>query len=224
MSIIYYKYREIGEHANDILKNKRCFLSGLSRLNDPYQAYMESSSFDNPGTTLNGNANDRYNLFLESRDTSFPAIYKILSLCKSWDNKKLWSDYAKDFSGLAIGVFLPSLESKYLMDVSYVEKHSKFQEPLSEEDILKCYSEKLQKWSFEQETRVIHPIACPNDDIEYLEGIKIAEVVFGYNSLKNDIQLIMEILRYDNVKFFKLVNDAVNNSISREEIFIDNYL
>ena len=218
MTQILYKFREIDKYAIDILVNKRLYLSPWTTLNDPHEAQMYTK--------------DTKNLWIHANPTQLQRIDKkylnrgfidenlidarICALSCAWSSNLLWSHYAAGHAGIAIGVILSNqgdgikeLKVKYDDKVPKVEQH-----PLKEEDVLNALRHKSKEWEREKEVRFV----TFDHQKTYLGNIEIKEIDFGLRTTKEDIELIYNILKDDNINFYQICRKPGAYNLNKGDI------
>ncbi len=156
----YYKFRSLNNlpWIADILVENRLYCSLAENLNDPMEGLFHANLKDEGFSTL------------ELSDCTA----RICAFSSVVDDILLWSHYADDHKGIAIG-FVPEkeIEKVHYSDSLYtLGIHKDMRERTV--GARSCYLTKLEQWEYEQEFRYI----SFNQDEEFIYG-KVTNVIFG---------------------------------------------
>lgn len=142
------------------------------------------------------------------------SLYGIYSLSKRWNSILMWSHYANNHKGFAIGYNKKKLiESKlfnYSGDVIYSEEYPKFDiiNVDNSENLKKLTQYKASDWQYEQEFRLIKLLKpgkkCRGDRIIILPKDCIEEVLLGERISDNSRDEIIEHCNKSNIKVFDI--------------------
>jgi hypothetical protein len=167
----YYKFRSLNnlQWIADILVENRLYCSPVANLNDPMEGLFHANLKDQGFSTL------------ELTDSAA----RICAFSSVVDDILLWSHYADDHKGIAIG-FVPDKE---IEKVSYSDSLYTLgiQKETHEHTVgaRSCYLTKLRQWEYEQEFRYI----SFNRDEEFIYG-KVTNVIFGIRTPSSVKQFI----------------------------------
>ncbi|MCE8525816.1 DUF2971 domain-containing protein [Ruegeria pomeroyi] len=161
--------------ALDALAKKRLKISTLSDLNDPFEFIGPSSSDRNQRFIWHKSAKE---VFQERG---------LISFSKSWSNPVIWSHYAENHRGAALGF---DVSSKWLTRVRYRSKRLTMPDlsKASEQSKIHLFemgqATKYIHWKYEQEYRVFVTLDTP-DEGKYFKDFDgdmvLREVVLGPN-------------------------------------------
>jgi hypothetical protein len=207
---LLYKFRPIDEYAIDILVNKRLYLADYRKLNDAHEGMM----YVKPGGNFNYQGHPlRLAEFGDFEIDSMPA--KLCSLSKCFSHNLLWSHYGDSHRGMAIGVELPNLEQNIIVEeVVYQNAVPVSGAPVTRKDILQAFLHKSTDWTYEEEVRII----TFEPDKTYLDGITIKEVTFGKRALNEHISMVAELLKGQDIKYFKTSYEPGHYTLNKTEI------
>ena len=168
----YYKYRNFKDtkHLIDIFENKRLFASDFDKFNDPMDSFFEHYN--------------EANELLEDMKTS-KLKNKILSLCKSPTNILMWTHYADEHKGIAIGIEISSEKVhkvKYSKDLPLFDSSKKEDEIYKKRFVKKLLTTKLFPWKYEKEVRTL-------SDSNFVD-IKITKIIFGLKTSEDDKEMV----------------------------------
>lgn len=172
--------------GRDALSKGRLKVSTQCDLNDPF----EFAACD-LGSNIDRKA---HSLFIKK---VFGEKHGLVSFTKDWSNPVLWSHYADNHTGIALGI---DIISSQLKDVNYVADRTniEFVKKVHTRDI--SYLDlltrtKFDHWKYENEVRAfvkLDPEAKENGlyFIEFSDQIRLAEVIIGHKyESKTDIPL-----------------------------------
>ena len=172
--------------AREALDRKRLKISTLSDINDPFEFGALSASTKEERAALN---RSRCGLMKNKG---------IVSFSDSWKSPLLWSHYADNHAGIALGFDVaPDLLTK----ITYPKDKPKLSDFLRENGELDptvgtlAASVKANEWAYEREHRLILGISDPKDRVsglhfvEFGDKIKLKEIIFGanYQSLNDQL-------------------------------------
>jgi hypothetical protein len=175
-----YKYRsfEKFEYIQDILKNKRFYLSRFNKLNDPMEGYFYHIAYE-----TDQSYKEKVKRFISDKSE-----LRICSFSKSLRNILLWTNYANNHKGIAIEITVEEKNFPNLYKVKYGRSipELNFENDPKPFDVLE---RKIKIWRYEQEYRFI-------DKMDFIDFGVITGIFLGVN-----ISLI------DKIKLQNLVED-----------------
>jgi hypothetical protein len=173
---IYYKYRSLDRdnlsYILDIILKTRLYCAKYHELNDPMEGYYASRE----------NLSKDFKEYIRNRKGN----YRICSLAQDDINKLLWAHYADGFKGIAIGV-----KTKELVHPVNYNGIQKLNELLihPNQDITSIFSNKLEEWKGENESRLI--INKPGNFI----NVEVVEIIFGLRMVENLKELLTSLVQ-----------------------------
>jgi len=204
-----YKFRKLDKNAIDILVNRRLYLSSWEILNDPHEAKMLVSQGPGINYHMNPNALKQYGIKVES------CCARVCSLSATWSSNLLWSHYAAGQAGIAIGMELPDHPPGIeFIEIKYDDSIPTVDPPIDRKAILRALSHKSKEWKYEKEVRLVSFETKNN----YVEGIKITDVIFGLRSTKDDIELVKNVTRENPVAFWKICHKPGTYQLNRGQV------
>lgn len=253
-----YKYRELetydvtsnslvlNNNTRNLLEKGEIWFSKPSAFNDPFDCHL---SFDD-----NFNDKDAYNFFLQRgipskeikkvikkykdnpeevkklKNISSTELFRIFCLSKVKDNILMWSHYAKNHTGICIGLKIHHyqhticiqsnlgqiqnyVDSEGLLPGLYVNYTDDYPKPLNlfnrtSEDIEPFFLNKSKLWEYEQELRflLLEQNFVYKDKPIKIPQCEIGEIIFGVNTNKNLETEIIKIIENNeklNPKLYK---------------------
>jgi len=218
-----YKYRPINKNTIDMLINDYIYFSDIDKLNDPFDCRL----------LYEYSTNDVF------RDVFIKAgLPKIMSLSNAnYINELLWSHYSNNHNGLSIYYEIDIIEAYknkiFLFPINYVDEMKYMNDELFE-NIMKIKNididktnyisninssllistiDKKNSWKYEEEFRLIN---FKSNKVYKNRIYNIKKIIFGCNTLKNDIETII------NIFLLKAKNISINNNkIKGESIDIE---
>src|SRR5579859_3391268 len=140
---IFYKYRDFSnlQRVLDIFVSKRMYAAHFQTLNDPMEGiYL----YDRHAFCLA----DIERLYAEK------LAWRLLSLTKNSNNMLMWSHYANNHTGVAIGVSIDSGPDLEIERVDYVSDVNGFIiDPNCPVIVRTILTKKLALWDYEEEWR-----------------------------------------------------------------------
>ncbi|MBI3124779.1 MAG: hypothetical protein HYZ10_10290 [Ignavibacteriales bacterium] len=168
-----YKFRSLQQfdRIEDILTNKRFFLSSWKELNDPMEGYFHYVIFDSDLPYKN----------IIDQFISEKTQLRICSFSNTYKPILLWSHYADSHNGIAIEVTLNSRDYDSLYRVRYRKNipELNFMNNPTPIDVL---TSKINFWDYEREYRVIQKTS--NINIGQITGIYFGTRTSDYNKEK----------------------------------------
>jgi hypothetical protein len=161
------------------LEQKRLKVSLLDELNDPF----EFLNFQLPDRKIR-------DAWLNTRAESF-ADKGIICFSENWRNPLMWSHYAANHSGLALGFDVPI---NFAIKIEYVKDRPPFKyfditEPQRLALVEKALRTKFSYWEYEGERRILVPLGKPENIDgrnlyfhDFNEDLSLREVVIGARS------------------------------------------
>jgi len=173
------------DRALDNLSKYRLKVSTLADLNDPFE--FRSFVIPHPVTRA----------AWEKMRTQLFEGKGIICFCKSWDNPVIWSHYADNHRGIALGFDIPS---KLLLPVKYRKIRAPFPNistisvQSATTHIKNTMATKFVHWEYENETRVFVDAneACSKTGLYFKsfdEDLVLKEVIIGPNSAVSSEEL-----------------------------------
>jgi hypothetical protein len=100
-----WKFCPVNENSLSTLINKEIWFSKPKLFNDPFDCQMDIDSvFDDVEKMLAETKNESLNAFREGMKLDFSRdIYAYYCACKNWRHTLMWSHYAKNHEGIALG-------------------------------------------------------------------------------------------------------------------------
>lgn len=253
-----YKYRELesydvssnslflNNNTRNLLEKGEIWFSKPSAFNDPFDCHL---SFDD-----GFNEQDAYNFLLKKglptkeikkvlkiyknnpeeleklKSISSTELFRIFCLSKVRDNILMWSHYAKNHTGICIGLKIHHyqnticiqsnlgqiknyLDSDGLLPGLYVNYTDNYPVPLNlfnrtSEDIQPFFLNKSKLWEYEQELRflLLENNYIYKDKPIKIPQIEIGEIIFGVNSnekMEKEVLTIIENNEKLNPKLYK---------------------
>lgn len=213
---IFYRFRPINQHTIESLVNKKLFVADPKTFNDPFDSLL-----------LKCKTSNEYNQLKEFdkniRIASFAS--KILKSTKDksiLENILLWSYYAENHTGIAIG---------YRFNTEKFKSKKAFLKNINYDDIFikddwsdifhEAYLNKFTAWQHEQEWRFVYLKDDVEQDPVLLDlndwGIEIAEIVFGWKCPDYYRKMIYELFKEANINtIFYAIKDAEKNGYAIE--------
>lgn len=177
------------EYATRALKEKRLKVSSLLTLNDPF----DCRGVDFPSR------NDRkvWSKYVEHVSTK----NGIICFSKSWENPVIWSHYADNARGVALGFDLPDTG---VMEVEYgneLVKSKGWSDLDKSEKIalsMSVFRRKYEHWRYESEIRYFIDLTDPPEEsgfqfVSFGDDLKLKEVVFGPLFPRTDAKKVREL-------------------------------
>lgn len=160
------------------IKNRKLKISTLDDLNDPFE--FLPYSFDNPNSRR---------LWDKTRQKCFDGK-GIICFCRGWQNPVVWSHYAKNHTGLALGFDVPSdvtLEVKYRKSRKKVKNINTLTAKQRERLVEESMSTKYLHWRYEDEVRVFTRCSdqCPITGLFFKDfdfDLSLSEIIIGPRS------------------------------------------
>lgn len=253
-----YKYRELesydvssnslflNNNTRNLLEKGEIWFSKPSAFNDPFDGHL---SFDD-----DFNEQDAYNFLLQKglptkeikkvlkiyknnpeeleklKNISSTELFRIFCLSKVRDNILMWSHYAKNHTGICIGLKIHHyqhticiqsnlgqiqkyVDSAGLLPGLYVNYTDDYPKPLNlfnrtSEDIEPFFLNKSKLWEYEQELRflLLEQNFVYKDKPIKIPQCEIGEIIFGVNTNKNLETEIIKIIENNeklNPKLYK---------------------
>ena len=207
-----YKYRSIEELNRDLdtLVQNQIFASSFADLNDPFEGVCDENVtklFKLVSKGFNVDTTE-FNRSLEEI-MSFKSKLGIYSLSLTNNEKLLWSHYASSHKGYCLEYDLDKLRDHYALNfnvneirVVYKDKPQTltFKDIYNRDKLLcKLFATKDKSWSYEKEVRLIF------DDAKFktYHSSALTGIYFGVNADNNIVELIINLLKDMDVKFYK---------------------
>lgn len=205
-----YKYRTIDINTEKLILNSKVRLSDYNYFNDPADPLIK----------LNKRSLKNISKFIKN--------IKICSLSPTYDNFLMWSHYSNEHKGICIEYdasnfkkLNSNIEKLIFKKVGYISKvsfgHYKhiFESrdlDLTNSRFISLFYLKHKNWQYENEYRFI---ADTKEEYIYLP---IKAIYFGMNASNEDIELIINLVKDDNIKYYKMNSDKNNlfNLIPKE--------
>ncbi len=208
MSENLYKFRAIDKYAIDILMRRRLFLSDWENLNDPHEAKMLVTM---PGINFHMNPK---RLKEKGLLDDLP-VTRVCSLAATWWSNLLWTHYAEEQRGIAIGIALPGeLSDIQKIKIKYDDEIPQESLPLGRESIIRALGHKSSEWKYEEETRLV----SFGNDRRYVEGVEITDVIFGLRASQTDIELVKELVKNSSIKLSQTCHKPGTYKLNRAEL------
>jgi hypothetical protein len=162
------------------LEQKRLKVSLIDELNDPF----EFLNFQLPDKELR-------RAWLQTREKVF-SDKGIICFSENWRNPLIWSHYAYNHTGLALGFDVPA---RFAMKIEYVKDRPsfKYSELSAEERRLqmeRALHTKFSHWEYEGERRIVVPLGKPQQIDgrnmyfqDFNEDLVLRGVIIGARSL-----------------------------------------
>lgn len=188
---IFYRFRPINQYTLETLITDTFFVANPQNFNDPFDALLLRRDEDEtPKSLYKFDQNIRIACVAAQDKNNQCALENIL----------MWSYYAQDHKGIAIGYQFNQgkfkIEKAFLKNANYRKNFisNKF-ETIFEE----TYLTKSDKWQHEQEWRLVYHKDDAEQDPILLNleewGISVAEIVFGVHCPKTQRETIVKIFK-----------------------------
>ncbi|KLI43819.1 DUF2971 domain-containing protein [Brachyspira hyodysenteriae] len=205
-----YKYRPIDINTEKLILNSKVRLSDYNYFNDPADPLIK----------LNKRSLKNIYKFIKN--------IKISSLSPTYDNFLMWSHYSNEHKGICIEYDIsnfkklnPNIERLIFKKVGYIPEISfgNYKHILESRDLdltnsrfISLFYLKHKNWQYENEYRFI-----ADTKEEYIH-LPIKSIYFGMNASNEDIELIINLVKDDNIKYYKMNSDKNNlfNLIPKE--------
>ncbi|WP_375554383.1 DUF2971 domain-containing protein [Roseovarius mucosus] len=166
------------KYAIDNLKKRRLKISTRNSLNDPFEfnafSFRERKERLVWASTLDG-------LFRNKG---------VICFCGSWSNPVIWSHYAENHTGLALGFDVPN---SLLLKVTYADRRLDFSKEWgssksdNERLMRKALSTKFKHWEYENEYRLSAALDEPDPDsghyfLPFSKELILRKIVIGAKS------------------------------------------
>ncbi len=221
---IIYKFVPC-KFGKDALNDRRLKISHITGLNDPFE-YLN---------VITKTVAER-NAMREFKD-KLAATQGLISFSKSWNNPLLWTHYAEDHTGMALGFAVPN---SVVRKMNYIRRKEsinleKAKDPKTKQKYLDLfYSSKHINWKYEGEYRL--PVSYTNDSHlitkinsklwfrDFNKNLELREVVLGHNYVSQNCSSLEETLMKQGVKFttarpafndFKMVTQRNNKFLKK---------
>ena len=172
-----YKFRS-KKWGIKALEDRQLKVSPIYGLNDPFE-YLAINLADKPVRE-----------FIRSKRKFLNANSGLISFCKRWSNPVIWSHYAEDHQGMALGFDVPD---ELLFKMEYSDQRVPFDaSSLDDEAALQAILERVGKtkfkhWEYEEEYRLLFDLTrarseSPSDSNflqPFAENLALKEVVLG---------------------------------------------
>ena len=174
------------EYVLDNVAKQRLKISTLSDLNDPFE--FRSLNFSN---------RQQRQLWEDTRAKLFDGK-GIICFCRDWSNPVIWSHYAQNHTGLALGF---DVDLANVLSVSYQKSRIKVPnfETMNSSELLplvfKALSTKFLHWQYKNEVRTF--VSAEEQDPstglyfkDFDENLGLREVIIGANSSFTSRQIV----------------------------------
>lgn len=194
-----YKFRSLQKflRVQDIIRNREFYMADWRQLNDPMEGHFNVLYQDDSSYHLLLQDFIRYKLRL-----------KICAFSKTFSNILLWSHYADQLKGVAIGINLPKILIPNLHKVDYVRN-------IPEMDLrtnptpIHVLTKKISIWSYEKEYRFISE--------SQTSGIgEINKIYLGIRISADHRSRILELVSDMNIRVYDTSIDFKTNRITEK--------
>ena len=239
----YYMYKEVNKNTIETLINRGVYKNKVENFNDPFDPYFKkyNTILDEElkdiritcfSTTSNnillwshyGNNHKGICLGYEIDETTIKENEKIIL------KKVLYKGIETEgIKGSQIKIEDMEIEDMEIESIDLQTKKDKLNKiqntklnikevpgmykPKNRISISEVFLKKHENWMYENEYRLIH--LNTNLSENYFKELKLKEVIFGIDTLESDKKLIKEILKGQDVKFYKIV-EKENLKIEKE--------
>jgi hypothetical protein len=192
---ILYKFRQINEYTENILRTGKFYFQDWENMNDPMEGFYNYI----PDTE-----NETNNIALEQSIRAEKKKYKICSFSKKNTNVLLWAHYANNFKGICIEV----MTNKELYNDNLIPRAINYKKYISsfvhnqniQINALNILSHKIKKWKYEKEFRFFSTGNNNNDDNDNIEVGFITAVYLGSRIREEDKEKIKSLVANKNIK------------------------
>ena len=173
-------YHLVGhKHGLENLRLRRLKIAEIDKLNDPF----ELRSFSSKDQEIRD--------ALETTRSELAKKTGILCFSKNWNNPVLWSHYAEQHRGMALGF---DVEDCYIKEVTYLGTRKFFDSrilsedlTLAEEQILGWLTTKYSHWKYENEWCLFARLEEPDASSKlyfapFSDKLRLREVILGVRS------------------------------------------
>ena len=156
--MLLYKFRSLQniEFVLDVILNERLHCALYSELNDPFEGLFHSVFKPNPYNSPIPSFINKVTTCKTIEDLQVDIErFKICSLSKSFNDVRLWSNYADGHKGIAIEIDFSGNEED-IHEVKYVPKLKEYGITLlTRPEPAEVLSFKSEHWEYEDECRII---------------------------------------------------------------------
>lgn len=212
---IYYHFLP-SKYATEDLRKGRVKISLINELNDPFELLPY----------LRYNMSQKRSQYHKIR-SAVSKKYGLLCFCKTWGEPLLWGHYADKHKGIAIGFEILKDE---VLEVKYTDKRRRFEltnsQRKNEKLFLDLAKAKYEKWSYEEESRIIVELEDCNLEkklcfLPFKTRLKVKEIILGCKFDKTEIENIRGLANELNVRVilarqgwgnYKILKDGTKTS------------
>lgn len=235
--MILYKYTNI-DIGSKILLNNSVRFTQQQYLNDPYDMKPDFSeaNFDyaNDGMKLSDfgeNQNEVKTELIEGYYRIINSEFGIFCLTESYDNTIMWSHYADNHRGIAIGfdadnVFLNDNNEKITLNrVKYNLCKYKIKIVLDPDELHQSLFEKSKDWEYENEWRSIRLLKdadsiCGDVHLFSFDSSIIKEIYLGANIAQNYRDSIVKLVKskYQQTNIYQIELDNSSYKLKSQNL------
>jgi len=243
---VLYKYRPLGEYAEEIITKSSFWFAEPNSFNDPFDCNLSEVRDHKPKdlirflrleTGLNGYSKTQLKSIAREEPEFVNSLARrarkymfretaLLSLSKVHDNILMWSHYSSSHSGIVIALdlakdpdfFKLSIEVDYHPETSYKPINSFID--YSDDDknfISKLFATKSNRWSYEKEVR----IKKEKSGLYPIKSKAISKIYFGCKTEKAKRDDFIKLCKNNNlnhISFYQAVTAYASFSLKFYEI------
>ena len=179
----YYKYLSFGadgtcqrNHTLDVFENSRLYMPLYNQLNDPMEAFFESSDLTSRQV-------------IEIKSTK--QAIRLCCLSKTYTDILMWSHYGDGHKGCCVEVVVQPNSSCIKKHINYTQAILAPIGTSSHERSIDILSKKLQPWQYEREVRYLRDYSMVNN--EFLD-IRIKKVYLGCKLNTTEVEAYTQLI------------------------------
>jgi len=221
---IFYKYRPFDDRSISMLANNQLYFTSPPEFNDPFDCAAQEDIFEGLLQTIN--EMKKYPSMSTIMEMQYKVLQNIgiLTLTKCPDSILMWAHYTDNHKGFCLGFKNnPGLDS--IKPVNYVTnrpKNTAYQYTSMEDKncdailakfITELIYTKYIDWRYEEEWRAIgnngtftYPVDC------------LDRVIFGVKMPQENRNIILDMLKNENVSFFEAIKSKNSFAIEIKAI------